>query len=333
MDSGNDSGAASIRTGLRGPHRKGRGPVFGSGAAECGGSSDEQCAAVRRFSARGGGVVATGRTSSYNEWGEARPDFALADLSGAHSVANSGAGPPRRGLPKGTQTVHSYLRLSPELRARVWGPKAGDEPVPQGERHEVLRGFEETDILPFGGLLEPMRMDADVIVPLTFIPPFPIYPPETAWMRQPKTDIPALALRTAGGSRVAYMPADLDRRYANDNLPDHADLLGNLIRWAARGRIPLELRGAGLIDCHLYRQRAVILHLVNLTNAGAWRGPVDELTPVGPLQVRVQMPPEVRGHRGECLVAGRGSIVVTVRGNWAEFDVRSVLDHEVVVIE
>lgn len=296
--------------------------------------SDEQCAAVRRFSARGGGVVATGATSSYNEWGEARPDFALADLFGAHSVANSGANaPPRRGLPNGTQTVHSYLRLSPELRARVWGPKAGDEPVPQGERHEVLRGFEETDILPFGGLLEPMRMDADVIVPLTFIPPFPIYPPETAWMRQPKTDIPALALRTADGSRVAYLPADLDRRYANENLPDHADLLGNLIRWAARGRIPLELRGAGLIDCHLYRQPGrVILHLVNLTNAGAWRGPVDELTPVGPLQVRVQMPPEVRGHRGECLVAGR-RIAVAVRGNWAEFDVRSVLDHEVVAIE
>jgi len=273
--------------------------------------------------------VATGATSFYNEQGEARPDFALADLFGAHGAASAFA---RRG-PGVTQTVHSYLRLSPELRARVWGPKAGDEPVLQGERHAVLRGFEETDILAFGGLLEPMRVDADVIVPLTFVPPFPTYPPETAWMRQPKTDIPALALRTAGNSRVAYLPADLDRRYANENLPDHGDLLGNLIRWAAHGRIPLELRGAGLIDCHLYRQPGrLILHLVNLTNVGAWRGPVDELTPVGPFQVRVQLPPKVRGHRGECLVAGR-RVGVAVRGNWAEFDVRSVLDHEVVVIE
>jgi hypothetical protein len=296
--------------------------------------SDEQCAAIRRFSARGGGVVATGATSLFNEWGDARPDFALAGLFGAHASASAF---PRRGSPNGspnlTQTVHSYLRLTPELRGRVWGPKAGDEPAPQGERHAVLRGFEETDIVPFGGLLEPMRLDADVIVPLTFVPPFPTYPPETAWMRQPKTDVPALALRVAAESRVAYLAADLDRRYANENLPDHAALLANLARWATAGKIPLEVRGAGLIDCHLYRQPGrVVLHLVNLTNPGAWRSPVDELIPVGPLQVRVQLPPDVRGHRGECLVAAR-KLAVAVRANWAEFELRSVLDHEVVVIE
>ena len=66
----------------------------------------------------------------------------------------------------------------------------------------MLRGFEESDIVPFGGLLEPMRLDADVTVPLTFVPPFPTFPPETAWMRQPKTDVPALALRMAAESRV-----------------------------------------------------------------------------------------------------------------------------------
>ena len=93
------------------------------------------------------------------------------------------------------------------------------------------------------------------------------------------------------------------------------------------------VRGAGLIDCHLYRQPGrVILHLVNLTNEGAWRSPEDELIPVGPLQVRVQLPRDVRGHRGECLVAGR-KLAVSVRGDWAEFELRSVPDHEVVVIE
>jgi hypothetical protein len=296
--------------------------------------SDEQCAAIRQFSARGGGVVATGATSLYNEWGDARPDFALAALFGAHATASAF---PRRGpgsgSPNVTQTVHSYLRLTPELRGQVWGPKAGDEPVPQGERHAVLRGFEETDIVAFGGLLEPMRLDADVTVPLTFVPPFPTFPPETAWMRQPKTDVPALALRMAGESRVAYLAADLDRRYANENLPDHGDILANLVRWATAGRIPLEVRGAGLIDCHLYRQQGrAILHLVNLTNAGAWRAPMEELIPVGPLQVRVRLPRDVRGHRGECLVAGR-KLAVAMRGNWAEFELRTVLGHEVVLIE
>jgi hypothetical protein len=46
----------------------------------------------------------------------------------------------------------------------------------------------------------------------------------------------------------------------------------------------------------------------------------------------VQLPRDVRGHRGESLVAGR-KLAVAVRGNWAEFELRSVLDHEVVAIE
>jgi hypothetical protein len=137
------------------------------------------------------------------------------------------------------------------------------------------------------------------------------------------------------GARFALgIPAGRSsRRYANYNLPGHADLLGNLVRWLRPDGIPLEVRGTGLIGCHLYRQTGrVILHLVNLMNAGAWRGPVDELTPIGPLQVRVQLPPEVRGHHGTCLVAAR-KVGVAVAGNWAEFELRSVLDHEVVVIE
>ncbi|HVW61178.1 MAG TPA: hypothetical protein VHC48_14105 [Puia sp.] len=44
---------------------------------------------------------------------------------------------------------HTYLRLS-------------------SPRHEVLHGFEETDILPYGGLLEPLRMDATAEVISTF---------------------------------------------------------------------------------------------------------------------------------------------------------------------
>jgi hypothetical protein len=195
-----------------------------------------------------------------------------------------------------------------------------------------LRGFEETDILPFGGMLEEMRTDPGVIVPLTFIPPFPVYPPETAWMRVPKTGIPGLVLRNAGNSRVACMPADIDRRFGRDNLPDHGNLLANLVRWAAGGTIPLAVEGPGLIDCHLYRQPGrVILHLVNLTSAGTWRAPIDELIPVGPLRVRVRLPQDVSGRRLQLLVS-QEKIGVSMARGWAAFELKSVLDHEVAVI-
>ena len=150
--------------------------------------SNEQCALLRKHAQEGGSLIATGSTSLFDEWGESRHDFALADLFSAHAPA----GMVDRKVT--TESVHSYLRLTPELRARVWGPKAEDEPKPSGERHPVLRGFEETDILPFGGNLEDIRLDPGAIVPLTFIPPFPGFPPEVSWMREPKTKIPRLSL-------------------------------------------------------------------------------------------------------------------------------------------
>jgi hypothetical protein len=284
--------------------------------------SDAQCEAVRKFAAGGGAVVATGVTSLYDENGNARGDFGLANLFGAHFNGSPGA---ERGW--ATKTQHTYLRLSPELRGRVWGPETGNEPKTPGPRHEVLRGFDETDILPFGGELTPLKLDNGAIVPLTFIPAFPIYPPETSWMRQPSSDIPGLILK----GHTAFMPADIDRRYSRDGLPDYADLLANVIRWAANGSIPLELAGAGRFDCNLYTQPGrVIIHVVNLTVTG--RMPIDELIPSGPLKLRVRLPEGVRGHSAKMLVAG-SSVPCAIEKGWARVDIPSILDHEVLAIE
>jgi hypothetical protein len=285
--------------------------------------SDAQCAAVLRFVERGGALFASGDSTLYNEGGDPRPDFALAGLFGAHAAGG------RRAATGSSQT---YLRLKPEWRARGWGPKIGNEPPAAGERHPVLRGFDETDILPYGGVLEAMRTDPGVIVPLTFIPSFPAMPPETAWMREPKTNIPGLVLSERGKARIAYMPADIDRRYSRENLPDHGNLLANIVRWAAGGDIPLAVEGPGLVDCHLYEQSGkLILHLVNLTSAGTWRAPLEELIPVGPFKVRVRLPRGASARRVRLLVSG-ASAKLEVKGDWAAFELRSLLDHEVAVV-
>ncbi|MHB8520914.1 MAG: beta-galactosidase, partial [Limisphaerales bacterium] len=294
--------------------------------------SESQVASVRRFVQRGGGLIATGDSSLYDEAGRLRRDFALADLFGVHvpeSRTLTSDGIQRRWA---AETQHTYLRLTPELRGRVDGPKDGTEPPIVGERHPVLRGFDETDILPFGGTLEALKTDTHTTVLMTFIPSFPVYPPETAWMREPKTAIAGLILNAAAKGRVAFMPADLDRRFGRDNLPDHGDVLANLVRWAADDDVPLAVDGPGLIDCHLYRQPGrVILHLVNLTNAGTWRQPVHELIPVGPLRVKVKLPGDVHGGKLQLLVSSEKASARTERG-WSVFEIRSVLDHEVMVI-
>ncbi|MCU1259321.1 MAG: hypothetical protein JWO80_2206 [Bryobacterales bacterium] len=286
--------------------------------------SDAQAAAIKAFVQRGGSLVATGVTSLYNENGEARRDFALADLFGAHAPASAGG--ERKSA---AQSIHTYLRLTPELRAGVWGPKAGDEPPVTGQRHPVLKGFEETDIVPFGGMLMPLKVDSGATVPLTFIPEFPIFPPETSWMRQPKTDIPGLVLK----GRVAYLPADLDRRYIQDGLPDHGDLLANLVRWAAQDSVPLRVEGSGVVDCNLYSQPGrLILHVVNLTGTGTGRAPVEDLIAIGPLRVSVKVPDKGHAKSVRMLVAGT-SKTPTVDKGWATLTLDRLLDHEVLVFE
>ena len=293
-----------------------------------GAMSDTQADAIRRFVAGGGNLVATGNSSRFDEWGGTRDDFALADLFGAHR--GDAAAVARRVM---TATAHSYLRLAPELRGRIDGPKSSSEPVASGERHAVLRGFDETDILPYGGELSALRVDAGAKVLATFIPPFPIFPPEDSWMREPRTDVPALIINESKGrGRVAFLPADLDRRYGRENLPDHGDLLANLVRWAAGDTMPMTIAGAGFVDCHLYRQESrFVLHLVNLTNAGTWRAPVDDVIPIGPLHIALRMPPWLQSRSVRQLVAG-SSPKAGVKDGWLSFDMPVIREHEVAVI-
>jgi hypothetical protein len=291
--------------------------------------SDAQAESIRRFVGAGGSLLATGTTGLYDEWGDPRPDFALADLFGCHRVGEPAA------LAAGARRepgAHTYLRLAPELRGRVDGPKSGSEPQAAGERHPVLRGFDATDLLPFGGTLSALRVDAGAVVPLTYVPPFPTYPPETAWMRQEKTDVPALVLTDRGPARVAYMPADLDRRYAREHLPDHGTLLANTIRWAARGEMPIDVQGPGLIDCHVYTQPGrTIVHLVNLTSEATWRAPLDELIRVGPFTVTVRSP-EKPARRCRLLVAEVERPLRSAPRS-ASVQIDSILDHEVLVFD
>jgi len=200
-------------------------------------------------------------------------------------------------------------------------------------RHPVLRGFEETDLLPFGGNLRPRRPAPNTEVTLTLVPPFPVYPPESVWMREPQSDTPGLIIRqNANSGRVAFLPADLDQRFARDNLPDHANLLANLIRWVARDNIPLRVEGSGLIDCHLYRQNDhLIFHVINLMNAGTWRAPVDELISIGPFHLHVALPKDIRARNVRLLVSG-DKPRLGAKDSWANFEIKSILDHEVAVL-
>ena len=292
--------------------------------------TDEQIASVRRYAENGGNLVASGEIALYDKWGERRENSPLADLFG---IRFQGQQYGSLGEAESwTGGDHSYLRLHPDVGQDVYGPLSGAEPAVSGDRHPILSGLEKTDIVAFGGLLQEVEPTEGSEVLLTLIPDFPAYPPETSWMRTERTQIPGLVLRDDGGSRRAYFAADLDRRFARDYLPDHGRLIANTIRWTAHNDVLLKVRGPGLIDCHLYRQQdRMILHLVNLSGAGAWRSPLQETIPVGPVQVSIQLPAGGSARAVELLVADQVQSVA-LNGRWASFELESIGSHEVAVL-
>ena len=173
---------------------------------------------------------------------------------------------------------------------------------------------------------------------LTFIPPSPPYPPKSSSSAPTHTTIPGLVVNEPAGAghgtRVAFLPADPStRRFAMDNFPDHGNLLANLTRWAAKDNIPLAVQGPGLLDCSLYRQQnRLILHLLNLTSAASWRAPIHEFIPIGPLQISLKLPDGIAAKTIKTRVSNQ-TLSASTNAGTLHFELKSILDHELVIIE
>jgi hypothetical protein len=287
--------------------------------------SDAQAAAVREFVRGGGVLIATGVTSLYDAMGRARRDYALQDVFG---VNIQGALPAR----SASAAKHDYVRLQPEYAARTPGPHKAGERTEPGARHPILKGFDATDLLAFGGILSPQTVAADRTVLMTYVPPFPSAPIDEVYPRAERTAVPGLVVGTFGRGRVAYMPADFDRRYGIDPIADHRALLANLLAWATGPAAQLRILGPSKFATRLEQHGdGLVLHLVNLTGADNQAGAVRETTPVGPLQVSVPLPPGGRAASATLLVAGR-RLPVRVEGGRAVFELDQVAEHEMVVL-
>jgi hypothetical protein len=295
--------------------------------------SDEQVEHIKGFVAKGGSVIATGETSSSTLYGDARDDLALGTLFGIRRGLGSvgGTGPIDPDIE--TWGRHTYLRLTPENRSASYGPLDRTAPESPAERSPILRGLEGTDTIPFGGYLPIMEVDETTEVLATFIPEFPIFPPETSWMREPRSATPAITLKTsAAGGQLIWLIADLDRCFGRDANPDHAQIVANAVNFALGGKRKVELSGThGVITAELYKQDGrQIVHLNNRLLLSNVPGRQYDLVPIGPVEVRLARP--TVASKIDLRVAGKA-----VEGQYESgiltFVVDSILDHEVIVVD
>jgi hypothetical protein len=270
--------------------------------------SDAQCDAIRGYVKRGGSLLATFASSLFDEFGQRRNDFGLADVFGV-SFDGRIHGPMQ----------NSYLTLETDPAT--------------GRRHPILDGLDDTPRVINGVFRIGVKPTETFPSPLTLIPSYPDLPMEDVYPRVTHTEVRELYLRTVGGSRIVYIPWDIDRTFWDVLCVDHGRLLRNAIRWATNEAPPVEVEGPGVLDVTLWRQRdSMTVHLVNLTNPMMMKGPLRELVPVGPERVRIRLPAGTRARRVQLLTAKttprvaeeKGALVVTVP---------SIDAHEVVAVD
>ncbi|MCW4459819.1 alpha-amylase family protein [Microbacterium sp. MPKO10] len=280
--------------------------------------SDAQCDHVRRFVERGGSLVVTGTTSARDENGRVRHDFGLADLMGAHYTHRA-----RGAVSRPPESIeiwdrHSYLRIVES----------------HGERHPTVAGLEGTGTISFGGHLPEIVVDPDRDVPLTFVPEFPIFPPETSWMRTPETDIPALvATEIDSGPRIVYIPADLDRCAFREEQPDHVRVIANSLAWALNGRGRIKVECQAPVNSNVYRRHdGFVVHINNLITTTSTPGRQADVVPYGPVGVRLRVDDGARIRRVVGLVDS-GDLPFEIHDQWVTFVVPTIAAHEVIHIE
>ena len=265
--------------------------------------SDEEIDAVCAFLDSGGNLVVSGVTATLNFDGEPSWNDKLWKKIGLKLSQET------RGW-----NGHNYIRL------------------PEGDRHDIFAGFENTDILPFGGTVRKVESTGTLSPLGALILDFTAYPPEFSWIREVDTSAPPIWAGTLpSGGRVVYLAGTIDRSAARTGLPDQARLLANVVRWAANGSIPLEIDGYGQLDCKVYKQdNRLIVHLVNVTGTDR-RGYLDSYLAVGPFTVTI----DAQGTTPKQAVrtVGGGTVPIKSENGKIRISIDKIIDHEMLVIE
>jgi hypothetical protein len=231
--------------------------------------SDSQAASLRDYAQSGGSLLATFETGLYDEAGNARGDFALAELFG---IAKTGPARLYQDDPSGIASfyVPSTIQL---LR----------------QQSELTKGFDDTNSIAGPSRIQPIKPRSDAV--MTFIEPYPAYPPEAVFQRAAPTDMPSLVVQERGATRVAYLAGDMDATFWRSDNQDLARQMSNTISWLLRGKVPVSVSGEGLLEVIGWAtEPGYAVHLLNYNGPNAFRGFMKEPVSIGEQVVRVTLP-------------------------------------------
>lgn len=221
--------------------------------------SSASLAAVRSFVAAGGGLVATGAASLYDDQGAARADYALSDLFGV-----SKAGSPVSLETKVTVDGPVFVRNRSALEKML---------SPYGHITSYVGSLYPVTLL--SGASSMASICSDLACTISY----PLYVNNTP----------------SGGGRVAYFPAAIDSAYYRYSYPYEGVLLKDAVTWAASAPPAVRVVGPKTLHASFFAQNSgkrLVIHLLNTTNTrGAHANPAgdvparDEVAPLYDIEV------------------------------------------------
>jgi hypothetical protein len=270
--------------------------------------SDAQTKALEAYVARGGSLLATFETGLYDETGKPRSDFALASIFGITKAADR-----QRAQSKDASPITSVHLQSIK------------------QRNALTVGFEDTEWIAGPVWSVPLAPIADAAA--TFIEPYPTYPPEAVYQRQPPTNHPSIVTRETGKSRLVYLAGDMDASYWR---LDHVDLerqLINAVRWLLNDSSAVQVTGEGLMEVIAWEtEPGFAIHLLNYNSPNAYRGRMRKPVTLGAQAVHIRLPPDVQ-IKSATLLHAESKIPFHQAGRTVTLSVPSVGIYEVVALE
>jgi len=272
--------------------------------------TDEAIAAVERFVAGGGGVVASFETGRFDAMGNARERDPMEHLFG--------------------RTIHGRREDLKSSYARIEDPA-----------DPLLAGVGDTDLLPNDGALNEAIAAPDTRVALTLIPSIQAYAGATISIPDlsgvvETTRIPVATHGAFGTGRTVWFANEIERVFYRYGFPDLGLVYANAVRYAAGGALTLEVSAPDFVDVtHMAQRDRALVHLINLPVgkplATGWRPIGRNLVPVSDIGIRLRSDgrtvAEVRRASDE-----RPLAFVEADG-WICTAVPRLDDHEIVVFE
>lgn len=222
--------------------------------------SDAQVQAVRRFVHAGGGLVATGETSLFDELGRPRHDFALQDLLGVSYLGRPKAAEKRPKLD---------ANFSITVDANYWKERSGVARLSWSD-HPLVQDKKLARLVPVKSV--------NFRGPLVWVSE-PKDAKEVAWRMVPegwkKKPLPGAICRRVGKGKVVYLAAAIDAALWSYAYPYQRRLMVQAMRWVAAEAPAVSVTAPMCVDATYWTQKKgqrIIIHLFNGINTTANHG-------------------------------------------------------------